>query len=188
MECNEIISLKDNPEYINKTKLFLMKMIKEEYGYGYIKEYHSDIKNLKETYLIPKNNFYIILNKTKDVIGSIGIRGYDKNFKEFKHRYTKENTSSVWRMFIDKKYRRKGLGSQLVKMVERFSKEENYNEIYLHTHKNVEGALNFWKSLNYRITIDTNNELKTIHMEKKIIQINLENNYNNMGIKNNLAL
>ena len=182
-----IISLKHKPHYIIQTQLFLMKMIKEEYGYGYVEKYHKDIKNLKKTYLTPKNNFYIILNETNKIIGSIGIRGYDKDFKEFKDIYTKEHTASIWRMFINKKYRRRGLGSKLVKIVENFSKEENYNEIYLHTHRTVKGALSFWKSLDYEITINTYNTMKTVHMEKKIIKIlDLEKNYKEIDNENNL--
>lgn len=186
MKYNKIISLKNKPQYINKTKIFLMKMIKSEYGYDYIESYHKDIKNLKETYLTPKNNFYIILNKSEQIIGSIGIRGYDKEFKEFENIYKKDDTSSIWRMFINKNYRRKGLGSTLVKIVEKFSKEENYNKIYLHTHRTVKGALSFWESLDYKITLDTHNELETVHMEKNIVKLSLEKTYRGISTEKTL--
>ena len=41
-----------------------------------------------------------------------------------------------------------------------------YDRLYLHTHKDINGALDFWLSQDYDIILDTNNELKTIHMEK----------------------
>ncbi|BDZ68064.1 hypothetical protein [Methanobacterium ferruginis] len=40
-------------------KGFLFKLIKEEFGYGYVPEYHQDIKDLENFYLNPvRNNFF----------------------------------------------------------------------------------------------------------------------------------
>lgn len=148
---------------------FLFNNIKKVYGYGYIPEFHYDIKNLKNTYLSnPQNNFYIATNSHNDIIGCIGIRAYDKDFKLFKGVYSKDTTSSIWRLMIDSKYRRLGIASKLVKYVENFSKSKNYQNIYLHTQRNLPGALKFWQSQNYSITYEANNEYTTVHMIKNI--------------------
>lgn len=165
-----IIELNQNSKLINKTKTFLFKMIKEEYNFDYIPEYHYDIKDLEKIYISnEKNNFFIAVDKrTNKIIGTLAIRQYDKNFTEFKKRYSKNNTTSIWRVFVDKKYRRKGIATALVKKAEEFAEKQKFNEIYLHTHKNINGALNFWLSQDYKITLDTNNKLATVHMEKTI--------------------
>ncbi|MDL2246318.1 GNAT family N-acetyltransferase [Methanobrevibacter sp. OttesenSCG-928-K11] len=176
----KIISLKEYCEDIKLIQDFLFENIKNEYGYGYIPEYHQDIVNLKNYYKDPsRNNLFIALKlENNEIIGTIAIREYDKNFEEFENVYSKDFTSSIWRLFVNKKYRRYGIGTKLVNIVEEFAKEKNYKEIYLHTHKNVKGALDFWKSLNYEVTLDTNNELKTVHMIKNISSLNVNSKVN----------
>ena len=67
-----------------------------------------------------------------------------------------------------------GLATKLFKAVEKFSNENDYEEIYLHTHRNLNGALEFWLKMGFKVTIDTNNELQTIHMEKKLPKIKIK--------------
>ncbi|AXV36903.1 MAG: GNAT family N-acetyltransferase [Methanobacteriaceae archaeon] len=154
-----------------KVRKFLFNIIEEEFGYGYIPEYHKDIKALADHYIYPmKNQFYMAIhNKTQKVIGTLGIRSYDKNFEIFDGVYQAEDTASIWRVFVDNRYRRNGVASSLVKTAEKFCENAGYKQIYLHTHKTVQGSVDFWISKGYKITEDTNNELGTVHMEKLIL-------------------
>ena len=70
-------------------KNFLFNMIKEEYGYGFIPEYHQDIKNMESYYLDPERNtfFLAIHQKTGRIMGTIGIRAYDRDFTPLKNVY-----------------------------------------------------------------------------------------------------
>ncbi|MDO5848028.1 MAG: GNAT family N-acetyltransferase [Methanobrevibacter sp.] len=155
---------------IKDIQKFLFNHIKEEFGYGYVPSFHNDIVNLKDTYLTDdRNNFYVATNDNGKIIGCIGVRGYDKHFEEFEGVYFKDTTASIWRLMIDSKYRRKGIGSRLVKYVEKFSESKNYQNIYLHTQRNLPGALQFWQAQNYSIIYDSNNEYTTVHMIKNII-------------------
>ena len=135
--------------------------------------------NMEEYYMSPsRNNFYIAYDKeTGEIIGTIGVRGYDKNFKQFQNIYSNDNTSSIWRLFVDKDYRRCGLASTLVKMVETFAYDAHYNNIYLHTHKDLDAGLIFWKKMGFNITIDEGNKLQTIHMDKIINNIKFNNKF-----------
>lgn len=190
MNFYKVVELEKNKDFLNDAEKFLFKMIEKEYGYGYNPEYHKDIKNLDEVYLSDdRNNFFVAIDYNNNIIGTIAIRGYDKNFSEFKGVYCKKTTASIWRLFVDEKYRRLGIASELVRKVEDFSKEKNYNKLYLHTHKNITGALDFWLSQNYNITIDTNNGFKTVHMDKNMInelRFNINKiQYPNTSIKSN---
>ena len=163
-----IKKLEYDVEVIENLQKFMFDLIREEYGLGYVPKYHQDIVNLKQTYLTPvNNNFYFAINPySQEIMGTIGIRGYDKNFIQFENRYDKISTASFWRLLVNKKYRRNHIGSNLVKIAEEFAISRNYEEIYLHTQKSVIEGYKFWKSLNYDVTsIDDD----TIHMEKKLI-------------------
>ena len=56
----------------------------------------------------------------------------------------------------------------MVSVVENFANQKNYENIYLHTHKTLDGALEFWKKMGFIVSLDANDELETVHMDKKI--------------------
>ncbi len=153
---------------IDKVKKFLFRQIKLEFGYDYVPEWHQDIVDIGDYYINPSKNNFFVAYDNDEIIGTIGIRGYDKDFPEFRGIYCKENTSSIWRLFVDKRYRRKGLGSKLFGVAENFANEVSYKNIYLHTHRTLNGAIDFWTRMGFIITVDTNDELATVHMDKKI--------------------
>lgn len=155
---------------IDDVQKFLFKQIKQEFGFDYVPAWHQDIIGMDEFYINPdRNNFFIALNaQTNEIIATIGIRAYDKEFDVFKDRYLKENTASIWRLFVDKKYRRCGIASKMFAIAENFANNKSYNEIYLHTHKTLDGAIEFWTKMGFIITLDEENELKTVHMDKQI--------------------
>ena len=157
-------------------KNFLFKIIREEFGYGYVPEYHQDIIELDKDYIEPVNNIFLLafLKNSNELIGTLGIRAYDKDYDIFKGIYNGKDTAGMWRVFIDKKWRRNGIGSKLVSIAEDFCKNKGYENIYLHTQKIVDGSLDFWLSKGYRVTKDMKNELGTVHMEKMLVENRLK--------------
>lgn len=151
-------------------KKFLFHMIKTCYNSDYVPEYHYDIIDLEKYYINPeKSNFFIAVDTDKDeVIGTSAIRNYDKDYEIKGHTYSKEDTASIYRVFVNSNYRHSKIGTKLVEKIEEFCESVNYNKIYLHTQKDSYGALAFWKHNNYEITCNTHDELGTIHMEKII--------------------
>ena len=164
-----IKKLNKKQEILNNVQVFLFNQIKNEFGFDYVPEWHQDIINLEEYYVNPKNNnFYVAFNESDEIVATIGIRAYDKNFVQFTNRYSKEDTASIWRLFVDKSYRRCGLGSKMFYMSENFAKEVGFENIYLHTHKTLSGAIEFWTEMGFIVTLDENNNLQTVHMDKNI--------------------
>ena len=148
---------------------FLFKMIKKEFGFDYIPKWHQDIVKLEEYYINPeRNNMFVAYYETGEIIATIGVRAYDKDFPEFKDSYSKDNTSSIWRLFVDRRCRRCGLASKMFSIAENFANGAGFDKIYLHTHKNLDGALEFWSKMGFVIVLDANDELETVHMDKKI--------------------
>lgn len=163
-----------NSKEIRDVQEFLFKMIEKEMGYGYVPKWHQDIVNMEKYYLNPeKNNFFVAYLESGEIIATIGLRAYDKDFPEFRHLYSKDTTSSIWRLFVDEKYRRCGLASKMFCVAENFANEVGYSEIYLHTHKTLSGALEFWTKMGFVVSLDANDELETVHMDKKIVGLDI---------------
>ena len=153
---------------INLTKEFLFDQIKKEYGIGPNPIFHYDIEKLDEYYISPsRNNFFIAWDGDK-IVATAAVRAYDKDYAFFKDIYSKENTASIWRLMVDKNYRRHGLARSLVGLIENFSRSKSYDKIYLHTHRYLDAALPFWKSLDYKVTVEEDDYDETVHMLKNL--------------------
>ena len=149
-----IKKLSDDCDTKIRVRNFLFSQIRSEYGYGYIPSWHKDIVDLNKYYIdCRKNNLFFVENNDDGrIIASMAIR----------------HTASIWRSFVEKPYRRCGLATHLFDVVEEFCYENDFNEIYLHTQKNLVAGFNFWKKVGFQVTLDTNNELKTVHMVKNL--------------------
>ena len=155
----------DNDE-INRVKEFLFNQIKKEYGIGCVEKFHYDIIDLKEYYIEPvRNNFFIVCDGM-DIVATAAIRAYDKDYEFFKDEYSKEDTASIWRLMVDSKYRRNGLARNLVEVMEDFARNNDYDKMYLHTHRYLDAAIPFWKSLGYQVTVEEDDYDETTHMIK----------------------
>ena len=169
-----ISKLTDDSYEISNVQKFLFSMIKLEFGYDYVPEWHQDIVKIDEYYVYPKrNNFFFFFTETGEIIATIGIRAYDKDFPEFRHLYSNDATSSIWRLFVDRRCRRCGLASKMFSIAENFANEVGYDNIYLHTHKTLPGALEYWTKMGFVVALDSNDELETVHMDKKIVGLDI---------------
>ena len=66
------------------------------------------------------------------------------------------------------------MASKMFSIAENFANEAGYDDIYLHTHKDLDGALEFWTKMGFVAVLDAEDELQTVHMDKKIrgIEVN----------------
>ena len=77
-----IKELSNNPDEIKKVQIFLFDMIKKEFGYDYVPEWHQDIVNMGDYYINPERNaFFIAYSQNGEIIGTIGIRAYERILK-----------------------------------------------------------------------------------------------------------
>lgn len=161
-----IKELKDDSSEIEEAKDFLYGQIKKVYGIGPTPEFHYDIEGIREYYILPQNNAFFVAYDGDKIIATAAIRAYDKDYKLFEGIYTKEDTASIWRLMVDEDYRRHGLARRLVNEMEDFAREKGYARIYLHTHRYLEAAMQFWQALGYEITIEEDDYDETNHMVK----------------------
>ena len=169
-----IKELCDDSRQIKDVQKFLFKMIKLEFGYDYVPEWHQDVVNMEEYYINPeRNNFFVAYAENGEILATIGIRAYDKDFPIFRELYSKETTSSIWRLFVDRRCRRCGLASKMFGIAENFANQVGFRDIYLHTHKNLDGAIEFWTKMGFVVSLDANDELETVHMDKQIHELEI---------------
>ena len=163
-----IREISNNFDEIRDAKSFLYNQIKEVYDIGPTPEFHYDIEGLEEYYILPeRNNFFVALVEDK-IVATAAIRAYDRDYEFFRGVYTEDDTASIWRLMVDKDYRRHGIARKLVARMEEFAKKEGYDRIYLHTHRYLEAAPAFWKSLGYEITVQEDDYDETNHMIKNL--------------------
>ena len=58
-------------------------------------------------------------------------------------------------------------------VAEGFANQVGYNDIYLHTHKNLDGAIEFWTKMGFVCVLDSDDELETVHMDKQIQELEI---------------
>ncbi len=164
----QIREIHDSDFEIEAAKDFLFNQIDKEYHIGPTPKFHYDIFDLKDYYIVPsKSNFFIALDGEK-IIATGAVRAYDKNYEFFKDTYSKEDTASIWRLMVDEEYRRNGLARVLVGLIEDFSRDAGYDRIYLHTHRYLDAAIPFWKSIGYEVTVEEDDYDETTHMIKNL--------------------
>ncbi|WP_407393588.1 GNAT family N-acetyltransferase [Methanobrevibacter sp.] len=166
----EIREVKNEESEISAVKEFLYGQIMIEYGIGPTPKFHYDIDGIRDYYILPENNSFFIALDGDKIVATAAIRAYDVDYDLFKGVYSKDDTASIWRLMVDEEYRRHGLARQLVNNMEEFAKNAGYDKIYLHTHRYLDAALPFWKSLGYEITIEEDDYDETTHMVKFLNQ------------------
>jgi hypothetical protein len=58
-------------------------------------------------------------------------------------------------------------------IAENFANQSKYQNIYLHTHKTLDGALEFWTKMGFVVSLDSDDELETVHMDKEIHELEI---------------
>jgi len=146
---------------------FAFKMIKEVYGRGINPVWDHDLLNFEDVYIKTHGNaFWAAFTENDKVVGSLAVRRYDGRVRVLEGFYDLIATAELAKCFVDKRYRRTGIGSLLLKEAEQFCKMSGYKLIYLHTHMYLPGALEFWQSRGFKVGLDEGGPQQTVHMEK----------------------
>ena len=159
----------DDSGEIDDVKNFLYCQIMNEYGIGPTPEFHYDIEKIKDYYILPDCNVMFMVSVNGDIVATGAIRAYDKDYEFFDGQYSKDDTASIWRLMVDEDYRRQGIARKLVNMMEDSARNAGYSKVYLHTHRYLDAAIPFWKSLGYEITLEEDDYDETTHMEKYLM-------------------
>jgi len=129
----------------------------------------DDIWGLEKLYIEPdRNQMWAAFASDGRVIGTIATCEYNDRIQVLKKRYSHHITAEIGRCYIEKTLRRQGIGSRLLKEVEAFCCEKEYETIYLHTHRFLPGGFHFWEKQGFRIVVEEQGDAQIVHMEKSV--------------------
>ena len=77
-----------------------------------------------------------------------------------------QSAAEIVKCYVDPAYRRFGIGSMLINELENVVKDMHYTTLYLHTHRFLPGAVDFWKRQGYTVIAEENDDWQTVHMDK----------------------
>ncbi|UWU15493.1 GNAT family N-acetyltransferase [Rhizobium sullae] len=156
-----------------RTRQFCLDVIKEFYGFDYRPDWHGDLDSL----LMPpagnhfsslhRGGFWIVENRRGDIIATTGIRhlGWKPNCAALFSDLYGDGTgiASLWRQYVRKDMRGRGLGKKLAALGEKEALRRGYERMYLHASSNASATVGFWKSRGYVAIADDD---ETIHFDK----------------------
>ncbi len=139
-----------------QVKKFVLGVL-AEFGFPRKPEWDYDLEDPQKYYSGTGGVFYIIKNK-ESIIGTIAIKNKGEGVAELK------------RFYIDKNYRGKGYGSQLVDKALEFCRKNKFKKIILDTWNYFDIAMKLYEKRGFRVIGEEKVDDKrcTIFMEKII--------------------
>jgi len=150
---NNIHLTQFSPTGQNAAKEFILETWKEFPGYYYDPKLDFDLDAIEEYYVKPGGMFYLLKDADK-IIGTIGVINKGNHIAEFK------------RMYVDKNYRGKKLGSKLFDTAIYFVENNGFIKVAFQTDRIFEKAHKLYLSRGFQI-IDENTE--EFFMEKNLV-------------------
>ena len=99
---------------------------------------HPDLLDISESYQkTERGNFWLSFENDK-LVGTIGLYELSPDVGYFA------------RFYVDKDYRRKGIGSKLFYTLFEFAKKHNYKKIFLNTSSDQEAANKFYVKMGFK--------------------------------------
>lgn len=153
------------PADFAEARAVIVRVLDEDLKTGYRPEIHWDIDDMQGTYLdnCRQALFVAVDRASGQVIGTISVRTDGPKSPPHPHwlaeRYATDTTCQLFRAYIAREHRRRGVARALVEAARRFIRDEGgYDTIYLHTNPSVPGAEPFWRSMPTREIFDSRRE------------------------------
>jgi len=127
----------------------------------------EDIFNLEQQYISQERNLLLCAwDEKQELIATLAVCQYDDRLAELRGRYNLSETAEICRCYVDKRYRRQGIGSQLIAFAEEFCRQQQYKTLYLHTHHFLPGGYHFWLRNHFSVVMDMQDKWQLVHMER----------------------
>lgn len=133
-----------DPKTSSDVKYFILDTWKE-FGYFYEAESDFDLDDPYKYYIETGGMFYVLKND-ETIIGTIGIKNLGNS------------TAGLRRLYVDKSFRNKGYGSQLIDRAIQFCKENKFIKIELNSDKIFEDAHKLYMQKGFKIVKEDNED------------------------------
>lgn len=102
--------------------------------------FDDNLDHLSDFYLGDKaRRYYFIAVEDDEVVGGVGLA----EFEYF------EDCAELQKLYLTDCVKGRGIGYQLIRMVEEKARELGYRKMYLETHTNLEAAIHIYKKCGY---------------------------------------
>lgn len=119
--------------------VFLVKKVLPEFGLLYSPETSErDLQDIEATYMKNGGTFEVIENEKREIIGTVALLKLDN--KQCKMR----------KMYVDKRYRKSGLGRKLMERMLAKATELGFSEIILETVHSMTAAIALYEKYGFR--------------------------------------
>lgn len=103
--------------------------------------FDDNLDHLSDFYLGDKaRRYYFIAVEDDEVVGGVGLA----EFEYF------EDCAELQKLYLTDQVKGKGIGYQLIRMVEEKARELGYRKMYLETHTNLQAAIHIYKKCGYK--------------------------------------
>ncbi len=127
----------------------------------------EDVFHLRQQYIQQERNLLLCAWSDKhELIATLAVCQYDDRIAELRGRYILTETAEICRCYVDKRFRRQGIGRQLLAFAETFCEQQQYTLLYLHTHHFLPGGYSFWKRNDFQVVMDMHDDWQLVHMER----------------------
>ena len=146
----------------------------EEFGYGYVPQWHDDVMDIEGSYLEHPRHALLVAVLDGTVVGTTAVnsRGpaHPPHPRRLAERYPSGRTAQLLRVYVRPEHRRHGLARAMVRAACAFAAEvPGYDSVYLHTNVDIPGAEAFWRSLATEVfdarTTGEHGGFGTVHFE-----------------------
>jgi len=115
----------------------------------------------------PDGCFLLAKTATGELAGVIGMMPYDHRFPFLN--YESSKTVEVARLFVEPRFRRKGLAMQLFNALHHAALEKGIETLYLHTHPFLTGAFEYWQKNGFQLIKNIeDDDFITLHMQRAV--------------------
>jgi GNAT superfamily N-acetyltransferase len=141
------------PADFAEARAHIVRVLDEDLGTGYRPEIHWDLDDMQGVYVDhPRRALFVAVDDASGrIIGTISVR--EDGPKSPPHpawlaeRYASPAVAQLFRAYIAREHRRRGVAQALVEAARRFVRDAGYETIYLHTNPAVPGAEAFWRAM-----------------------------------------
>lgn len=132
------------------------------------KSAENTLATFEKTFINHPEGCFLVARIDGRLVATIGYVAYDDRFPQL--RLGPKRVVEVVKLYVEPAWRRSGLGSKMFESVRNQAQTAGIEQLYLHTHPFLPGAIGFWERLGFAVIhIDEDPVWHTTHMLRPFV-------------------
>lgn len=160
------------PGDLTEARALIVRVLEEDYGYGYRPELHADLDDLEAHYLKdPRQALAVAIDDATGKVIASGCIQHGGRFPQprpdwLADQYPPSTTGELARVFAAREHRRRGAARDIVERLRRWAASDGgYTHVVLHTNTARDGAEAFWRSVAVELYDARPTKFNTVHFD-----------------------